>query len=133
MVEIRLDLKYLESSPVGRGKVHMFYQDGKPVYASEEAKLYPQLDALLSGYFHQDSVIFGETLEEVLGVYRADVSAAERMGAVEDIHRFLQKYGPVEAAIAEALERTFKPETVIEGWEGSNAKQWLEKIAGLLA
>lgn len=111
----------------------MFYRDGKPVYASEEAKLYPQLDALLGGYFHQDSIIFGETLEKVLGVYRADVSATERTGAVEDIHRFLQKYGPAETTIAEALERTFKPETVIEGWEGLNAKQWLEEIARLLA
>jgi len=111
----------------------MFYQDGKPVYASEEAKLYPQLDALLSGYFHQDSIIFGETLEQMLGVYRADVSAVERSGAVEDINRFLQQYGPDEAAIFEALGRTFKPETVIEGWEGLNAKHWLQKIAGLLA
>jgi hypothetical protein len=111
----------------------MFYQDGKPVYASEEAKLYPYLDALLSGYFHQDSVIFGKTLEQVLGVYRADVSDIERISAVEDIRRFLRKYGPAGAAVAEALERTFKPETVIEGWEGSDAKCWLQKVAGLLA
>jgi hypothetical protein len=69
----------------------------------------------------------------VLGVYRADVSDMERVGTLEDIHRFLQKYGPADATVAEALERTFKPETVIEGWEGSNAKCWLQKVAGLLA
>jgi hypothetical protein len=111
----------------------MFYKDGKAVYASEEAKLYSALDALLGEYFHQDSIIFGKTLEEVLGVYRTDVSADERARAVDDINRFLQKYGPDEAVVAEALERIFKPETVIEGREGLNAKHWLEKIADLLA
>jgi hypothetical protein len=108
------------------------------IYMSEidpirEARSYPELDDLLGAYFHQDFDIFGNTLQEIIATYRTDVSDEVRKSTRADIERFLHTYGPEERSVSEALERVFKPGVIVEGWEGLNAKQWLEEIARLLA
>jgi hypothetical protein len=100
---------------------------------THEAKSYPDLDNLLGAYFHQDFDIFGSNLQEIIATYRADASEELCKSTRADIERFLQKYGPEERNVSEALERVFKPGVIVEGWEGLNAKQWLERIAQLLA
>jgi hypothetical protein len=111
----------------------MFYQDGKAVYASQEAKSYPELDYLLGAYFHQDYDIAGSNLQEIIATYCAEELDEVRKSTRADIERFLHAYGPEESSVSEALERVFKPGVIVEDWEGLNAKQWLQEIARLLA
>jgi hypothetical protein len=98
-----------------------------------ESDEYPDLDGLLGGYFHQDFDLAGSNLQEIIATYRAEITDEMRMSTRVDIERFLQKYGPEERNVSEALERVFKPGVIVEGWEELNAKQWLERIADLLA
>ncbi len=111
----------------------MSYSNGKSVYTTREASAYPHLDALLGGYFHQDFDIFGNTLAEILATYRQDASESERQGTVSDIHRFLAEFGQSDASLADALQRVFKPDVIVEGWEGLTTRQWLEELARLLS
>ncbi|WP_431104393.1 contact-dependent growth inhibition system immunity protein [Roseateles noduli] len=60
-----------------------------PSPTSEDPALNPDLAEFISGRFHQDFDINGDTLEEVVGAFRRDVPAdyAQRLGL--DIDRFL--------------------------------------------
>ncbi len=113
-------------------EVQVYFLNGVAVYASPEAKLYPHLDNLFGSYFHQDFDLFGNTLKEIVATYREDTSPEEQEQTLKDIERFLKKNGPGTEQLSQALEHTFKPGVIIEGWEGMNVKQWLEAIAQLL-
>jgi hypothetical protein len=109
----------------------MYFQHGDTIYASTEALAYRHLNKLLMSYFHQDFDIYGNTLAEIMGVYREDFAPEDRAALAQEIRRFIEIHGPSETSILQALDRIFKPEVIIEGWEGLNAKEWLERIAQL--
>jgi hypothetical protein len=111
----------------------MYFEQDGTIYASSDALAYPHLNKLLMSYFHQDFDIFGDTLAEIVGVYRDDFPPEDRAAMVGEIQRFLEVHGPSEGSIMQALDRILKPDIIIEGWEGLNAKEWLQRIAQLAA
>jgi hypothetical protein len=109
----------------------MYFEKDGTIYASSDALAYPHLNKLLMSYFHQDFDIFGGTLAEIMDVYRKDFPPEDRAAMVGEIQHFIEAHGPSEASIMQALDRIFKPDVIIEGWEGLNAKQWLQRVAQL--
>jgi hypothetical protein len=98
-----------------------------------ERRGFPHLAYLLAGWFHQDFELEGDGLEAIVRRYAADVSEEERRGTVEDIGRFVARFGASEKMLNEAVERVFHPEVLIDGWDGLTTRQWLERVAKLLA
>lgn len=91
---------------------------------------FPTFDAVVGGYFHQDSIIFGSTLEEVMATCRKDVDLWERQKARDEILRFVEDR-PDDAQLKEDWER-FDIGTIPEAWGAGPLRQWLLKIAELL-
>ncbi len=91
---------------------------------------YPNLASLLGGYFHQDFDIHGDTLEEIVGLYRKEGTQAEIDGLRKDIQKFLAAFD--DAHIKSAFVRIFHPDIDSEGW-GLSVREWLLKINELLA
>ena len=110
----------------------MAFLNNQKVYPSAEAAEYEHFSYLLESYFHQDFDISGGTLEEVLTVYRLNETESERLQTVADVERFLQDYGQSDNGLSEALERIFRPEVIVEGWEGLTTRGWLEEVLRLL-
>lgn len=51
---------------------------------------YPDLAALLSGWFHQDFDIEGDTVEAVIGAFNKSSTQKARQLIISDISRFLE-------------------------------------------
>ncbi len=107
------------------------YERDDIVYATREAAEFPQTSFLLRSYFDQDYSIFGNTLSQIMAVYREDFPLEDRIALTGEITGLLQKYGSSVEDVRSAIERIFEPGVLIEGWEGMNARQWLETIAEL--
>jgi len=70
---------------------------------------YPALNRLMSGYFHQDYDLFGETVEEVALCYK-QVAAPEEIGqACQEMDKFVAEFGPSSAAAFAEVWRSFDP------------------------
>ncbi len=101
----------------------------------EGTQEFPDLDALIGGYFHQDFDIYGGSLADVLSAFRKDTAndpgSAERVRA--DIARFLASCRD-DAQLDVEFERMFLPQVTPGGWdEGvTNWRQWLTRIAELM-
>jgi len=54
------------------------------------AKDYPDLATLLSGWFHQDFDIEGDTIEEIIRAFKGSCSSKEHQALVIDITHFLE-------------------------------------------
>ncbi len=112
--------------------VHVHPSCETSTYANRIAAAYPDLDWLLGCCFHQDFDIFCHTLAEIIATYVEDCSEDVVGHTASDIHRFLADYGESDASLVEATERIFKPQVIIEGWEGLTTRQWFLEIARLL-
>ncbi len=97
----------------------------------EGGATFPALYQFLGGYFHQDFDIFGETLEEIMAACREELSPKELKAVATEIHRFIATYGVTLEKLNAALQTLFKPQVIIDGWDGMNSKQWLQRVAEL--
>jgi hypothetical protein len=87
---------------------------------------YPELADLMSGWFHQDYALEGDTVEEVVGAYLRAASLTERQALIDDIDRFLRDATDVERD----FEDTFQPEVIPTGF-APTTREFLERIAAL--
>ena len=85
---------------------------------------YPTLSNLLSGWFHQDFDIEGETVEEIIGKYNASCSVEERQTLIEDISRFLEIEDDM---ISQEFDRIFDPDIEPTGF-APTTRAFLEQI-----
>jgi CdiI immunity protein len=88
---------------------------------------YPELENLMSGWFHQDFDINGDTLEAVVGAYRAVTPPYLQRALASDIERFLHDAKDVEADFQVA----FKPDIIPTGF-APTTREFLERIAVLV-
>jgi hypothetical protein len=88
---------------------------------------YPELEDLMSGWFHQDFDINGDTLEAVVGAYLAVTPAEFQRALALDIDRFLHDAKEIEADFHE----TFKPDIIPMGF-APTTREFLERIAALV-
>jgi hypothetical protein len=88
---------------------------------------YPELENLMSGWFHQDFDINGDTVEAVVGAYRAVTPANLQRALASDIERFLHDAKDVEAD----FQATFKPDIIPTGF-APTTREFLERIAALV-
>lgn len=90
---------------------------------------YPELETLMGGWFHQDfDLDGGETLEEIVGAYRAVTPPGSRRALVDEIQRFLAGAKDVEVEFGER----FKPDVTPTGF-APTTRRFLERIAELAA
>jgi hypothetical protein len=88
---------------------------------------YPELENLMSGWFHQDFDINGDTLEAVVGAYRAVTPAELQRALASNTERFLHDATDVEAD----FRATFKPDIIPTGF-APTTREFLERIAALV-
>lgn len=92
------------------------------------AHRYPQLADLISGWFHQDYDIEGETVAEVISAFRAVTPPDEQAALRTDISAFLAEHA---AAMEEDFETIFQPDVTPSALSGST-RAFLEEIQALL-
>ena len=89
---------------------------------------YANLASLLSGWFHQDFDLSGETIEEIIGAFKKTTDPAETEAICADIAAFLRNG---DDTIEAKFLTTFNPDIDPSGFEGST-RSFLEKIRRLL-
>jgi len=92
------------------------------------SKDYPVLDALMSGWFHQDFDIEGETIEEIIGAYKDSCSQEELKSIAAEINKFL---GDFEDNTDEEFSRIFKPDVDPKGFSPTT-REFLKSILSYL-
>jgi hypothetical protein len=92
------------------------------------AERYSRLAEFMSGWFHQDFDIEGETVAKVVNAYRAVAPPDEQDGLREDIALFLTEHSDDLDA---QFERMFQPEVIPSVLAGST-RAFLETIRSLL-
>lgn len=97
-----------------------------------EARNYPGLADLLGGWFDQDYDLIGWELGEILPDYAASNDKQQRELTISDIDRFIATYGETDESLREAVVRVFKPDVIIEGWDGMTTRQWLLKVKEMI-
>jgi hypothetical protein len=89
---------------------------------------YPELETLMSGWFHQDFDLDGNTtLEQIIAAYRDVTPRDQRQALVFEIAHFLSRSEDVEAEFQER----FKPDVMPTGF-APTTRQFLERIAALV-
>lgn len=99
----------------------------------EERDDYPTLRGLVRGYFHQDYDIISDDDDLVVAVFRDENLPATRQRLIEDIHRFLDRYGADERHLTDAFERVFTPETAFHRFEGRTTREALLKVIEIVS
>jgi len=77
--------------------------------APANAQPFPDLADFMSGWFHQDFDIHGETLEEVVAAYRQSVRKDYLQRLCEDIDRFLET---ADADMDSRFQALFDPDVI---------------------
>jgi len=95
----------------------------------DPGNLYPNLDSLIGGWFHEDYRIDGETLEQIIGSYKKVYPVQDCHGTRTDIKRFLE--ARTDLQVKEDFVRIFRPGVDPEAW-GISTRQWLLRIDELL-
>lgn len=85
---------------------------------------YPDLANLMSGWFHQDFDIEGETVEAIIGAFNASSTQEERRSLMSDISRFLE-IG--DDRMGEEFVRLFNPDIEPTGF-APTTRAFLEEI-----
>ena len=85
---------------------------------------YPELSALLSGWFHQDFDIEGDTVEEIIGAFNSSSTQEGRQSLITEISRFLEISD--ERIDAEFI-RIFNPDILPTGF-APTTRAFLEEI-----
>ncbi len=91
----------------------------------QSASDYPELAALLSGWFHQDFDIESDTVEAIIGAFNMSSTAKDRQSLVNDISRFLE-IG--DDRIDEAFVQIFNSDIEPTGF-APTTRSFLEEIA----
>ena len=99
----------------------------------EERDDYPTLTGLVDGYFHQDYDIISEDGDEVVAAFRDETLPAVHQSLIEDIRRFLDRYGADEKLLTEAFERVFKPDTAFHRFWGRTTREALLKVIEIVS
>ena len=99
----------------------------------EESDDYPTLKGLVRGYFHQDYDIISEDGDEVVAAFRDENLPEVRQSLIEDIHRFLDRYGSDEKQLTAAFERVFTPETAFHRFWGRTTREALLKVVEIVS
>lgn len=98
-----------------------------------ESSRYLFLAKLIGAWFHQDFDSNGETLDEIIADFRESSFATDIAATRNDIVRFVEEFGQTDELLARAFERVFSPDVIAEGFDGMTTRQWLLRIADLLA
>jgi len=88
----------------------------------------PTLKGLVRGYFHRDYDIISEDGDEVIAAFRDENLPMVRQSLMEDIHRFLDRYGADEKQLTDAFERVFTPETAGKNDSRSSAESDRDRL-----
>lgn len=91
---------------------------------------YPHLAQLIGGWFHQDFDIEGGTLEAMIAAFKKVTTPADCAETRADIGRLLSRYD--DQALSQEFVRLFRPDVIVEGWDGMSTRQWLTRIDELL-
>ena len=91
---------------------------------------YPYLDALVGGWFHQDFDVDGRSLKEVIASYKTRTASDDRLGAKNDITRFLRNAD--DEHLEEEFAALFTP-AFYPGRADLTVRDWLLKIYELLS
>jgi hypothetical protein len=94
---------------------------------------YPSLANLVHGYFHQDYDIISEDSDIVIATYKSDSPSDIPASIIEEIHRFLDRYGSDETQLTQAFERIFRPETSFHRFWGRTTRESLLRVADIMA
>jgi hypothetical protein len=88
------------------------------------ARDYPELAALLSGWFHQDFDIEGDTVGAIIRAFNASSTQEAQQALSEDIHRFLEID---DEQISEEFTRVFNPDIDPTGF-APTTRAFLEEV-----
>ena len=90
----------------------------------QQSSDYPELEALMSGWFHQDFDIEGDTVEAIIGAFNKSSTVKDRQLLVSDIRSFLQIQ---DDRIDEEFIRVFNPDILPTGF-ALTTRAFLEEI-----
>jgi hypothetical protein len=99
-----------------------------PAIISKGQQLFPELAAFMSGWFHQDFDIHGDTLEEVVAAFKAESGEELVAPLVADIDAFL---ATGDDGIEERFQDWFRPDIIPSGFRPTT-RAFLEAIRGEL-
>jgi len=99
-----------------------------PIIISKGQELFPELASFLSGWFHQDFDIHGDTLEEVVAAFKAESGAELVAPLVADIDAFL---ATGDDGMEERFQDWFRPDIIPSGFRPTT-RAFLEAIRGEL-
>ncbi|ARE42135.1 hypothetical protein RGUI_3994 [Rhodovulum sp. P5] len=77
---------------------------------------YPELQTLISGWFHQDFDIEGETVPEIVAAYARSVPASRHVALIEEIDSFIRDNAD---GLDMAFEKAFSPDIDARAFSGS--------------
>ena len=97
-----------------------------------EVRDFPYLAYLLAGWFHQDYLLESDDFKVIVSNFKNEVAEFERRRTIEDIDRFIRRYGMDSAVLKKAMDRVFFPCIIVEGWDGLTTYEWLLKVKELL-
>jgi CdiI immunity protein len=95
----------------------------------QSSENYPALADLISGWFHQDFDIEGDTIEEIIGAFHASSTLEARQAVIAEITHFLHQHA---AAIDGEFMRIFQPDVNPAGF-AHDTRAFLQEIALHLA
>jgi hypothetical protein len=99
----------------------------------EESDNYPTLKGLVRGYFHQDYDIISDDDDLVVAAFRDENLPATLQRLIDDIQRFLARYGADEKQLTDAFERVFTPETAFHRFFGRTTREALLKVIEIVS
>ena len=95
-----------------------------PVILSKGQQLFPDLAAFMTGWFHQDFDIHGDTLEKVVAAFRAEVGPQHIAPLAADIDAFL---ATGDDGLEERFQDDFRPDIIPTAFRPST-REFLEAI-----
>jgi predicted nucleotidyltransferase len=99
-----------------------------------ESDNYPALMNLNRAYFNQDvDVLISPDPDEVVRVFKEELSVEYIEETVQDIRRFLSLYGKDDTQLTNAFERVFRPEVNFYNVKGRTTREGLEKVIEILS
>jgi hypothetical protein len=115
--------------------VQFFKKASKVPEQHEERDEYPALRTLISAYFNQDWDIIYETKDpdELIAIVKEEATPEGVHELIQDIERFLTKYGQSDAELKDALERIFRPEVDFYNTKGRGTREGLKKVIEILS
>jgi hypothetical protein len=95
-----------------------------PIIISKGQELFPELASFMSGWFHQDFDIHGDTLEEVVAAFKAESGEELVAPLVADIDAFL---ATGDDGMEERFQEWFRPDVIPSGFRPTT-RAFLEAI-----